>query len=147
MSWFTRKKQNIEKNTKKDLPNDLWRKCSCGEILYNPELEASFSICHHCNFHFPITSKKYQDIILDEKSDSLFSNISSIDILGFKANKSYEVILEAAPINKEAVDCFLGEVEKLSFVVNSQEQFINSADYPKLKITIKDKLRNIIISL
>ena len=44
MSWFTRKKQNIEKNIKKDLPNDLWRKCSCGEILYNPELEASFSI-------------------------------------------------------------------------------------------------------
>ena len=41
----------------------------------------------------------------------------------------------------------LGEFEKLSFVVNPQEQFINSADYPKIKITIKDKLRNIIISL
>ena len=112
MSWFTRKKQNIEKNTKKDLPNDLWRKCSCGEILYNPELEASFSICHHCNFHFPITSEQYQDIILDKKSESLFSDISSIDMLGFKANKSYEEILETVPNNKEAVDCFLGEIEK-----------------------------------
>ena len=87
MSWFTRKKQNIEKNTKKDLPNDLWRKCSCGEILYNPELEASFSICHHCNFHFPITSDKYQEILLDEKSDSLFSNISS------KTSSSITVII------------------------------------------------------
>jgi len=117
MSWFTRKKQNIEKNTKKDLPNDLWRKCSCGEILYNPELEASFSICHHCNFHFPITSEQYQDIILDKKSESLFSDISSIDILGFKANKSYEEILETVPNNKEAVDCFLGEIEKRKVIL------------------------------
>ena len=117
MSWFTRKKQNIEKNTKKDLPNDLWRKCSCGEILYNPELEASFSICHHCNFHFPITSEQYQDIILDKKSESLFSDISSIDMLGFKANKSYEEILETVPNNKEAVDCFLGEIEKRKVVL------------------------------
>ena len=111
------KKQNIEKNTKKDLPNDLWRKCSCGEILYNPELEASFSICHHCNFHFPITSEQYQDIILDKKSESLFSDISSIDMLGFKANKSYEEILETVPNNKEAVDCFLGEIEKRKVVL------------------------------
>ena len=117
MSWFTRKKQNIEKNTKKDLPNDLWRKCSCGEILYNPELEASFFICHHCNFHFPITSEQYQDIILDKKSESLFSDISSIDMLGFKANKSYEEILETVPNNKEAVDCFLGEIEKRKVVL------------------------------
>ena len=69
MNWFTRKKQNIEQNTKKDLPSDLWRKCSCEEILYNPELEASFSICHHCNFHFPISSKKYQEIILDGEAE------------------------------------------------------------------------------
>ena len=94
MNWFTRKKQNIEQNTKKDLPSDLWRKCSCEEILYNPELEASFSICHHCNFHFPISSKKYQEIILDGEAEVLFSNISSIDMLAFKANKSYKDILK-----------------------------------------------------
>ena len=46
MSWFTRKKQNIESSPKKDLPDDLWRKCSCGEILYNPELEAALNIAH-----------------------------------------------------------------------------------------------------
>ena len=95
MSWFTRKKQNINKNPKKDLPSDLWIKCpNCGEILYKPELEANNFICHHCNFHFPITSEQYQDIILDKKTESLFSNITSIDTLGFKANKSYEEILE-----------------------------------------------------
>ena len=94
MSWFTRKKQNINKNPKKDLPSDLWIKCpNCGEILYKPELEANNFICHHCNFHFPITSEQYQDIILDKKKENLFSDITSIDTLGFKANKSYEEIL------------------------------------------------------
>ena len=73
MSWFTRKKQNINKNPKKDLPSDLWIKCpNCGEILYKPELEANNFICHHCNFHFPITSEQYQDIILDEKNRKSF---------------------------------------------------------------------------
>ena len=77
MSWFTRKKQNINQNPKKDLPSDLWIKCpNCGEILYIPELEANNSICHHCNFHFPITSERYKEIILDEKSDSIFSEIT-----------------------------------------------------------------------
>ncbi|MFL3058064.1 MAG: acetyl-CoA carboxylase, carboxyltransferase subunit beta [Candidatus Neomarinimicrobiota bacterium] len=118
MSWFTRKKKNINKNPKKDLPSDLWIKCpNCGEILYIPELEANNFICHHCNFHFPITSDKYQEILLDEKSDSLFSNISSIDMLGFKANKSYEEILEKVPQDIEAVDCFLGEIEKRKVVL------------------------------
>ena len=118
MSWFTRKKKNINKNPKKDLPSDLWIKCpNCGEILYIPELESNNSICNHCNFHFPITSDKYQEIILDEKSDSLFSEISSIDMLGFKANKSYEEILEKVPQDKEAVDCFIGEVEKRKVVL------------------------------
>ena len=111
MSWFTRKKQNIESSPKKDLPDDLWRKCSCGEILYNPELEAALNICHHCNFHFPIDSKKYLEIILDDEYKNLFSNISSVDMLNFKANKSYEEILDKVPNDKEAVDCFYGTID------------------------------------
>ena len=118
MSWFTRKKQNINQNPKKDLPSDLWIKCpNCGEILYIPELEANNSICHHCNFHFPITSERYKEIILDEKSDSIFSEISSVDILSFKANKSYEEILKDVPRGKEAVDCFFGKIEGKNIVL------------------------------
>lgn len=110
MSWFKRKKKNIESNIKKNLPDNLWRKCSCGEILYNPELESSFFICHHCNFHFPISIDKYQEILFDKKAESLFTNITSIDVLNFKANKSYDEILNNAPQNKEAVECFFGEI-------------------------------------
>ena len=118
MSWFTRKKQKINKNQKKDLPSDLWIKCPCEkEILYNPELKANNSICHHCNFHLPITSEEYQEIILDLKVEALFSEVSSVDILNFKANKSYEDILKNVPKNKEAVDCFFGEVNEHKIVL------------------------------
>tara|TARA_B100000427_G_C15514814_1_gene597765 strand:- start:1853 stop:2674 length:822 start_codon:yes stop_codon:yes gene_type:complete len=110
MSWFRRKKKNIDSNIKKDLPDDLWRKCSCGEILYNPELESSSFVCHHCNFHFPIAIDKYQEILFDKKAEALFTNITSVDVLNFKANKPYDEILENVPQNKEAVECFFGNI-------------------------------------
>lgn len=40
-----------------------------------------------------------------------------------------------------------GEIEKLKFVINGEEKSIKSAAYPRLKISIKDKLRNRFISL
>lgn len=112
MSWFKRKDKKIEESTnKKDLPSDLWIKGTCcGEILYKPELEKANSICHHCNFHYPISSDKYLKIILDSDYRELFDNIISTDILNFKANKSYQDILENVPDNKEAVNCYYGSI-------------------------------------
>ena len=112
MSWFKRKDKKIEESTnKKDLPSDLWIKGTCcGEILYKPELEKANSICHHCNFHYPISSDKYLKIILDSDYRELFDNIISTDILNFKANKSYQDILENVPGNKEAVNCYYGSI-------------------------------------
>ena len=112
MSWFKRKDKKIEESTnKKDLPSDLWIKGTCcGEILYKPELEKANSICHHCNFHYPISSDKYLKIILDSDYKELFDNIISTDILNFKANKSYQDILENVPDNKEAVNCYYGSI-------------------------------------
>ena len=112
MSWFKRKDKKIEESTnKKDLPSDLWIKGTCcGEILYKPELEKANSICHHCNFQYPISSDKYLKIILDSDYRELFDNIISTDILNFKANKSYQDILENVPDNKEAVNCYYGSI-------------------------------------
>ena len=112
MSWFKRKDKKIEESTnKKDLPSDLWIKGTCcGEILYKPELEKANSICHHCNFHYPISNDRYLKIILDSNYNELFDNIVSTDILNFKANKSYQDILNNVPDNKEAVNCYYGSI-------------------------------------
>ena len=113
MSWFKRKDKKIEESTnKKDLPSDLWIKGTCcGEILYKPELEKANSICHHCNFHYPISSDRYLKIILDSDYKKLFDNIVSTDILNFKANKSYQDILDNVPNNKEAANCYYGSID------------------------------------
>ena len=113
MSWFKRKDKKIEESTnKKDLPSDLWIKGTCcGEILYKPELEKANSICHHCNFHYPISSDRYLKIILDSDYKELFDNIVSTDILNFKANKSYQDILDNVPDNKEAANCYYGSID------------------------------------
>ncbi len=113
MSWFKRKDKKIEESTnKKDLPSDLWIKGTCcGEILYKPELEKANSICHHCNFHYPISSDGYLKIILDSDYKELFDNIVSTDILNFKANKSYQDILDNVPNNKEATNCYYGSID------------------------------------
>ena len=113
MSWFKRKDKKIEESTnKKDLPSDLWIKGTCcGEILYKPELEKANSICHHCNFHYPISSDRYLKIILDSDYKELFDNIVSTDILNFKANKSYQDILDNVPNNKEAANCYYGSID------------------------------------
>ena len=117
MNWFTRKDKNIQDSNKKELPNDLWKKCNCGEILYIPELETANSICHHCSFHFPISSQQYLDIMLDKEREHLFENIVSTDMLNFKANKTYEDILKAVPENKEAVECYYGTINSKNVVI------------------------------
>ena len=48
---------------------------------------------------------------------SNLNDLFAIDTLGFKANKSYEEILEKVPNNKEAVDCFFGNIEKRKVVL------------------------------
>ena len=82
---------------------------------------------------------------------SLINWKSKKPISNMKDNKleleKFEIEFTKSQVNYKNFLNYLGEVEKLSFVVNSQEQCINSADYPKLKITIGDKHRNIIISL
>ena len=120
MSWFKRKDKKIEESTsKKDLPSDLWIKGTCcGEILYKPELEKANSICHHCNFHYPISSDKYLKIILDPDHRELFQNIVSTDILNFKANKSYQDILDNVPDNKEAANCYYGSIDGKNVVLS-----------------------------
>ncbi len=120
MSWFKRKDKKIEESTsKKDLPSDLWIKGTCcGEILYKPELEKANSICHHCNFHYPISSDKYLKIILDPDHRELFENIVSTDILNFKANKSYQDILDNVPDNKEAANCYYGSIDGKNVVLS-----------------------------
>ena len=111
MSWFTRKDKNIKDSKKKELPSDLWTKCNCGEILYSPELESANFICHHCSFHFPISSEKYINIILDDEMISISGKIQVFE------GEFVTINLEASLSSGEA-----------KFAINDEDWFIVSWD-------------------
>ena len=123
MAWFSRKDKNISPDaTKKDIPSGLWIKCpSCSEIQYKPELEKNFFVCRQCSHHFRMTPEIYFDLLIDGKSSKeLFTNIKSLDILDFAAEKKYSDQLNNA-IEKtgknDAISCVEGKINKHKAIV------------------------------
>lgn len=93
MGWFTRKKENISRDSKKtDLPDGQWRKCEeCGEIIHTKQLEVNLWCCQKCNYHFRIGSKEYISILFDEGTfKELDKKMKSGDPLHFSDTKKYK---------------------------------------------------------
>jgi acetyl-CoA carboxylase carboxyl transferase subunit beta len=92
MAWFTRKKENISRDSKKtDVPDGQWSKCEdCGEIIHTKQLEVNLWTCPKCNFHFRIGSEQYIQIIFDKGSfKELDKKMRSGDPLEFEDTKKY----------------------------------------------------------
>ncbi len=92
MGWFTRKKENISRDSKKtDIPDGQWSKCEdCGEIIHNKQLEVHLWCCPKCNYHFRIGSQQYATIIFDKGSfKELDKKMKSGDPLEFTDTKKY----------------------------------------------------------
>ena len=69
MSWLKKKKTGISTQERKEVPGGLFVKCDgCGEILYQPELEASLWTCPRCSHHFRIASSDYVALLADPGS-------------------------------------------------------------------------------
>ncbi|MEE9466538.1 MAG: acetyl-CoA carboxylase, carboxyltransferase subunit beta [Candidatus Neomarinimicrobiota bacterium] len=98
-AWFRRSKQKILSTERKNLAGDLWQKCpGCNEYIYSQELKRTQYVCPTCAHHFPIRCRRYIDLLLDgpETITELNPNLTSVDALGFKAQKKYIDQLVAA---------------------------------------------------
>ena len=86
MSWLKKKKTGITTQDKKEVPEGLFIKCDgCGEILYQPELEAALWTCPKCGHHFRIPSKDYLALLTDPDSfEELFTDLLAKDPLQFR---------------------------------------------------------------
>jgi len=86
MSWLKKKKTGITTQDKKEVPEGLFIKCDgCGEILYQPELEAALFTCPRCSHHFRIASRAYVDLLADPGSfHELFTELLAKDPLQFR---------------------------------------------------------------
>ena len=122
MAWFKRVKKGLSSQSKKEMPDGIWLKCdSCSEILYRKELQANFSVCHKCGYHFRITSDDYISLLADEGSFEEFnSHIKSKDPLKFRDSKKYSDRLKMAMNNtglNEAVRTGKGSLNQIPIVL------------------------------
>jgi acetyl-CoA carboxylase carboxyl transferase subunit beta len=86
MSWLKKQKTGITTQDKKEVPEGLFTKCDgCGEILYQPELEAALWTCPKCDHHFRIPSKDYVALLVDPGSfQDMFTDLKAKDPLEFR---------------------------------------------------------------
>jgi acetyl-CoA carboxylase carboxyl transferase subunit beta len=98
MAWFRKPKEPLKSADKRDLPSDVFEKCSgCREIVYRERLAKNLHVCPECGFHFRVTPELYLEILTDpgtfqERDPELWST----DPLEFVDLKPYPERLAAA---------------------------------------------------
>jgi acetyl-CoA carboxylase carboxyl transferase subunit beta len=91
LEWFKRDRTGVTAQPRKSTTDNLWVKCeSCGEIVFNRELEKRLLVCPKCNFHFPMSGEKYISLIADDGSwEEIEHDLKSVDPLGFRDQMKY----------------------------------------------------------
>ena len=72
-------------------PPDLWTRCpSCGEMLYNKQLEKNLRVCAKCGHHFRLRADARLALLVDPGSfTERDAGLESVDPLGFVDQKPY----------------------------------------------------------
>src|SRR5260370_14030146 len=92
MNWLTNYVlPKIRALTRKDVPDNLWRKCpGCEQMLFHRELAADFEVCRHCGHHCRIGSRARFAMLFDR---GVFDKIELpkviTDPLRFRDRKRY----------------------------------------------------------
>jgi len=81
-------------------PPDLWTKCpSCGEMLFNKQLDKVLRVCPSCGHHFRLSADARLGLLLDAGSFAeRDAGLQSEDPLGFVDQKSYPDRIAAAQL-------------------------------------------------
>jgi acetyl-CoA carboxylase carboxyl transferase subunit beta len=124
MNWLTNYVlPKIRAFAKKDVPDNLWKKCpSCEQMLFHRELAAHFEVCRHCGHHFRIGSQARLKLLFDGGS---FEPIElprvAVDPLRFRDRKRYPERLReaqnAAGPGSEAVTLGEGRIGGVAAIV------------------------------
>ena len=81
-------------------PPDLWTKCpSCGEMLFNKQLDKVLRVCPSCGHHFRLSAEARIEMLLDAGSFAERDvGLESEDPLGFVDQKAYPDRIAAAQL-------------------------------------------------
>jgi acetyl-CoA carboxylase carboxyl transferase subunit beta len=98
MSWYKRLREGISTATKskKDVPEGVWFQCKkCKETSTTKQLRENYYKCPKCNWHTPVGSSEYFEILFDEQEYvTIHDDLVSVDILKFTDLKPYDKRLE-----------------------------------------------------
>ena len=124
MNWLTNYVlPKIRALTRKDVPENLWRKCpGCEQMLFHRELAANLEVCRNCGHHFRIDSATRFKVLFD---DSGFERVPlprvATDPLRFRDRKRYTERLREAHAalgaGSEAVAVAAGRIGGIAAVV------------------------------
>jgi acetyl-CoA carboxylase carboxyl transferase subunit beta len=92
MNWLTNYVlPKIRAFTRKDVPDNLWRKCpGCEQMLFHRELAEHLDVCRHCGHHFRIGSLARFKILFDDGSvETIEPPRVPADPLRFRDRKRY----------------------------------------------------------
>ncbi len=118
---------------RRDMPTNLWMQCEgCSKLVYKPSVEEKQHVCPECNFHFEISSAQRIQVLLDTGSfDELFTNLSPLDPLGFRALKAYKdrlVETQRRTGLKDACVVGTGRIERMPVVFGvSDSRFLRGS--------------------
>ena len=81
-------------------PPDLWTKCpSCGEMLFNKQLDKVLRVCPSCGHHFRLSAAARLEMLVDQGSFAeQDAGLESEDPLGFTDQKTYPDRVAAAQL-------------------------------------------------
>lgn len=74
----------VQPEAKREIPEGLWIKCRCGEILFSKDLGRNYKVCQKCGHHFRLTAWERLELTLDPDSFTEFADdLEPRDILEF----------------------------------------------------------------
>jgi acetyl-CoA carboxylase carboxyl transferase subunit beta len=161
MSWlsdFVRPKvQALLK--KKDIPDDLWSKCSrCEKIIFKKELEAALFVCPSCDMHMSIGADlRLQYLFDDGKYEVVEVPDVVVDPLKFKDRKKYSDRLKELRSKgalKEAILVGKGTINSVPtviaafdfrFIGGSMGMYVGESIVRAAEVAVKNKMPLIVI--
>ena len=125
MAWWNRDKKPLRAQDRRDVPTDVFEKCTgCGEILYRERLAQNLNVCPSCGYHLRISAKAYLSILLDgDTFEELDGELRAADPLRFSDLKPYAGRIAAAEAkgNGEAVVTGTGQIDGIDVAIAVME--------------------------
>ena len=126
MAWFRKDQSEPSADQKKVRTEGLWIKCDgCSAIVWKKDLDANWSVCTKCGFHFKIGAVDRLRLLFDgEQWEEFGASVKAVDALGFVDQKPYTERLADARAKtglNDAVACAEGNLAGRPVTVGALE--------------------------